>query len=100
MIHCVIKLNYDYRIVPIEHHLKHAIELNREVVLSPRHGRNIDAPLTSIDIALSSSLASVSKESPHSPKERHVGHTLKRIVTRELLNRRNRPPYEEWRLND
>jgi hypothetical protein len=33
---CVIKLISDYRIDPIEHHLKDAINLNREIELSLR----------------------------------------------------------------
>jgi hypothetical protein len=31
-------------------------------------------------------------------KERDVGHKLKRIVTRKLLNRRKRQPTDGWRL--
>jgi len=88
---CIIKSNSDYRIDPIEHHLKDAIELNREIELSPRCGRNIDTSLTSIDLALSPNLGVVSKEIPHPFKERNVGQKFKRIVTRKLLNRRKRP---------
>jgi hypothetical protein len=97
---CVIKSNSDYRIVPIEHNLKDVILLNRENELSLRCGRNIDASLPSIEIALSPNLEVVSKESPHPLKERDVGHKLKRIVTRNLLNRRKRPITDEWRLSD
>jgi hypothetical protein len=93
-------LNYDCRIDPIEHHLKDAIELNREIEWSPRCGYNIDKSLTSIDIALSPNLGVVSKESAHPLKERDVGHKLKRIVTRKLLNRRKRPPIDGCRLNN
>jgi hypothetical protein len=56
--------------------------------------------LTRVDIALSPNLGVVSKESPHPLKERNVGHKLKRIVTRKLLNRRKRPSSDGWRLND
>ena len=63
---CVMKSNTDYRIDPIEHHLKYAINLNWEIELSPWCGRNIDTSLTSIDIASSPNLGNVSKESQHS----------------------------------
>ena len=63
-------------------------------------GRNIDALLTSIDIASSPNLGVVSKESPHPLKERDVEHKLKRTVTRKLLNRRKRPTTDGWRLSD
>ena len=95
-----IKTNSDYRIDSIEHHLKDAINLNREIELSLRCGRNIDTSQTSIDIALSPNLGDVSKEIPHPLKERDVGHKLKRNVTRKLLNRRKRPTTHGWRLND
>ena len=85
---CVIKLNSDYRIDSIEHHLKDAIDLNRKNELSLRCGRNIDASLTSTDIALTPNLGVVSKENPHLLKETDVRHKLKRIVTRKLFNRR------------
>jgi hypothetical protein len=39
---CVIKPNSDYRINPIEHYVKYAINLNRENEVSLRCGRNID----------------------------------------------------------
>ena len=68
---CVIESNYDYRIDPIEHYL------NRESELSLSCGRNIDKSLTSTDIALSSNLGVVNKESSHHLKERDVGHKLK-----------------------
>ena len=97
---CVIKSNFDCRIDPIEHHLKDAINLNREIELFLRCGRNIDTPLTSIDISFSPNLVVVSKESPHPLKERNVGHKLKRIVTRKLSIRRKRPTTGGWRLND
>ena len=42
----------------------------------------------------------VSKENPHPLKERDVGHKLKQIVTRKLLNRRKRPTADGWRLSD
>jgi hypothetical protein len=74
---CVIKSNSDYRIDPIEYHLKDAIVLNREDELFLRCGRNIDASLTSIDIALSPNLGFVSKEHPHPLKESDAGHTFK-----------------------
>ena len=32
--------------------------------------------------------------------ERDVGHKLKRVVARKLLNRRNRPTNDGWRLSD
>jgi len=51
------------------HHLKDAIMLNRENELSLRCGRNIDASLTSSDIALSPKLGVVSKENPHPLKD-------------------------------
>jgi hypothetical protein len=63
-------------------------------------GRNIDASLSSIDITLSPNLGVVTKESPHSLKERDVRHKLKRIGTRKLLNRRKRPTTDGWRLSD
>jgi len=97
---CVIKSNSDYRIDPIEHHLKDAIKLNREIELSLRCGRNISTSLTSIDIARSPNLGVVSKDNPHPLKERDVGHKLKRIVTIKLSNRRKRPTTYGWRLDD
>jgi hypothetical protein len=97
---CVVISNSDYRNDPIEHHLKDAIILNRENELSLRCGRNIDASLTSIDIALSPTSGVVSKENPHSLKERDVGYKLKRIVTRKLSNRRKRSTTDEWRFSD
>ena len=97
---CVIKSNSDYRIDPIEHLLKDAIELNRKIKLYPRCGRNIDTSLTSIDIASSPNLGVAGKESPHPLKERDVGQKMKRIDTRKLPNRRKRPPTDAWRLND
>ena len=97
---CVIKSNYDYLIDPIEHHLKDAIILNWENDLSLRCCRDIDASLTGIDKALSPNLGVVSKENPHPLKEKDVGHKLKRIVTRKLLNRRKRPTTDGWRLID
>ena len=96
----VIKSNSDYRIDPIEHHLKGAIVLNMGNELSLRCGRNIDASLTSIDTVLSPNLGAISKENPHPLKERNVGHKLKRIVARKLLNRRKRPTTDGWRLSD
>jgi len=45
-------------------------------------------------------LGFVSKEYPHSFKERDVGHKLKRIVIRKLLNRRKRPTIDGWILSD
>jgi hypothetical protein len=80
--------------------LKDAIILNRENEFSLRCGRNIDASLTSIDIALSPNLGAIIKENPHPLKERDVGHKLKRIVTRKLSNRRKRPTTDGWRLSD
>jgi len=97
---CVIKSNSDYRINPIEHHLKDAIRLDRENESSLRCGRNIDASLTSIDISLSLNLGDVSKESPHPLKKRDVWHKLERNVTRKLLNGRKRPTTNGWRLSD
>jgi hypothetical protein len=96
---CVIKSNSDDRIDSIEHHLEDAIVLNRENELSLRCGRNIDVSLTSIDRALSPNLGVVSKENPHSlNKETYVGHKLKRIVARKLLNRRKRSATDGWIL--
>ena len=97
---CVIKSNSDYRNCPNDYHLKDRIELNREIEFSLRRGRNIDTPLTIIDITLIPNFGVVSKESPHPLKEIDVGHKLKRIVTRKLLNRRKRHSTDEWRLND
>ena len=71
---CVIKSNSDYRIDPIEHHLKNTLILNRENELFLRCDRNIDASQTSIDITGSPNLGVISKESPHPLKERDVGH--------------------------
>ena len=71
--------------------MKYAIDLSRENELSLKCGRNSDASLTSIDIALSPNLGVVSKKNPHPLKERYVGHKLKQIVTRIFLNRRKRP---------
>ena len=68
--------------------------------LSLRCCRNIDASLTSIDIALSPNSGAFSKESPHPLKEKDVEHELKRIVTRKLLNHRKRTTIDERRLND
>ena len=62
--------------------MKDAYNLNREIELYLRCGRNINTSLTSIDIALSPNLEDVSKESPHPLKERDIGHNLKRIITR------------------
>ena len=80
--------------------MEDAIVLNRENKLSLRCGRNIDASLTSIDRALSPNLGAVSKENPHPSKETGVGHKLKRIITRKLLNRRKRQTIDGWRLSD
>ena len=33
-------------------------------------------------------------------KETDIGHKLKRIITRNLLNRRKRPTTDGWRLSD
>jgi hypothetical protein len=49
---------------------------------------------------VSPNLGVVSKENPHPLKETDVGHKLKRIVTRKLLNGRNRPTSDGWRLSD
>jgi hypothetical protein len=49
---------------------------------------------------LSPNLGDVSKESPHPLKERDVGHELKRIVVKKLLNRRKRQTTNGWRLSD
>ena len=97
---CVIKSNYDYRIGPIEHHCKDAMELNQEIKLSLRCDRNIDTSLTGIDIALSPNLGDVNKESPYPLIEKDVEQKMKRIVTRKLFNHRKRPPTDGWRLND
>ena len=97
---CVIKSKSDYRINSIGHHLEDANFLNRENELSLRCCRNIDASLTSIDRASSPNLGAVSKENPHPLKDTDVGHKLKRIITRKLLNRRKRPTTDEWRLSD
>jgi hypothetical protein len=71
----------DYRIDPIEHHLKDAINLNRGNELSLRCGRNIDASLTSFDIALSPNfLGVVSKLSSHPLKGENVGHKLQELL--------------------
>ena len=80
---CVIKSNSDYRIDPIEHHLKDAIESNREIELSLRCARNIDISPTSIDIALSPNLEVVSKKTPNPLKERNARQKMERIVTRK-----------------
>jgi len=97
----VIKSNYDYRIDPIEHHLKDAINLNLENELSLiRCGRNIDTSPIIIDIALSPNLGAVSNECPHPLKERDAWHKLKRTITRKLLNRRKRLTTDGWRLSD
>ena len=63
----------DYRINPIEHHLKDAIELNQDIESSLRFSRKFDTSLTIIDIALSHDLGVVNKESSHLLKERDVG---------------------------
>jgi len=68
--------------------------------LSLRCGRNIDyASLTSIHRALSPNLEDISKESPHPLKAKYVGHKLKRIVTRKLLNLKKRPSTNGWILS-
>jgi len=59
---CVIKSNSNYRINPIEHHLKITIHLIREIELFLRCGRNIATSLTSIDIALSPNFGDVAKK--------------------------------------
>jgi hypothetical protein len=97
---CAIKTNSDYQIDSIEYHLEDSIVLNRENELSLKCGRNIDALLTSIYRALSPSLGAVSKENSLPLKETNVGHKLKRIITRKLLNRRKRPTTDRWRLSD
>ena len=61
--------------------MKDSIILNRENELSLMCGRNIDASLTSIDMALSPKLGDVGKERPHPLKEKDVGHELKQIFT-------------------
>ena len=97
---CVVKSNSDNRIDSIEIHFErcNCFELGNE--LSLRCGRLIDASLTNVDRALSPSLGNVSKENPHPLKETDVGHKLKRIITRKLLNRRKRPTTNGWRLSD
>jgi len=80
--------------------LEDAIDLNRENELSLRCGCNIDASLTSIDRTLSPNLGAVSKEKPHPLNKTDVGHKLKRIITRKLLDRRKRPTTNGWRLSD
>jgi hypothetical protein len=49
---------------------------------------------------LSPNLGAISKQNSHLLKETDVGHKLKRIVTRNLLNRRKRPATDGWRLSD
>ncbi len=65
-------MDSDYQIASTKHQLIDAIDLNREVELSPKCGRNIDASLTSIDIALSPNLGVVSKESSHPLRKKDV----------------------------
>ena len=92
-------MNHDYQIVSNKHHLKDAIELNREVELSPKYDLNIVTSLTSIE-ALSPNLGAVSEGSSHPLRNKDVRNKLKRQLTRKLDNRRKRPPTDGWRLND
>jgi hypothetical protein len=92
-------LNHNYQDVSNKHHLKNAIELNREVEISPKCDLNIVTSLTSIE-ALSPDLGAVSEGSSHPLKNQDVGTKLKRQLTRKLNNRRKRPPTDGWRLND
>jgi len=90
---CVIKLNSDYPIDSIEHHLKDAFESNKNIDCT------IDTSLTSIE-ALTPNLGTIDKEVSISLNKRYIERRLKRMMKRKLLNRSKRPPTECWRLND
>ena len=90
---CIIKLNSDYPIDSIEHHLKYAFEFNNNI------GCNIDTSLTSIESS-TPNLGIVSKEVSIPLNKRGIEPRLKRMVKRKLLNRSKRPPIDGWRLND
>jgi len=90
---CLIKLNSDYPIDFIGHHLKDVVELNMSI------GCNIDTSLT-ITEALTPNLGNVSKGVSIPLSKRDMEHRLKRMVKRKLLNRNKRPPTYGWRLND
>ena len=77
---CAIKLNSDYPIGSIEHHLKDAFELNRNIDC------NIDTSLASIE-ELTPNLGTVSKEVSIPLNERDVEPRLKRMVKYKLLDR-------------
>jgi hypothetical protein len=49
---------------------------------------------------LSPNLGNVSKKNPHPLKQTDVGHKLKRIVKRKLMNRRKIPTTDGWGLSD
>ena len=90
---CVIKLNSDYPIDSIEHHLKDAFEPKKNI------GCKIEASLTNIE-ALTPNLGTFSKEVSIPLNKRAIEPRLKRIVKRKLLNRSKRPPSDGWRRND
>jgi len=82
---CVIKLNSDYPIDKIEHHLKDAFELNKKI------GRNIDTSLTNIE-TWTPNLGSVSKEVSIPLNKRDMEPILKQMAKRKLFYRSKRPP--------
>jgi hypothetical protein len=86
-------LNSVFPIDSIEHHLKDASELNKNISC------NIDTLLTSIE-ALTLNLGIVRKEVSISLNKRDIEPRLKRMVKRKLFNRSKRPPTYGWRLID
>ena len=87
------KLNSDYLIDSIEHHLKDAFELNKNI------GCNIDTSRTSIE-ALTSNLGIVSKDVSIPLNKRDIEPRLNRIVKSRLSIRSKRPPSDGLILKD
>jgi len=91
--YCVIKLNSDYPVESIKHHLKNAFELNKNI------GCSIDTSLTSIAI-FDPSFRTVSKEASIPSIKRDVEPRSKQMVKLKLLNHSKRPPTDGWKIND
>jgi hypothetical protein len=91
-------LKNEYAIDLIEHHLKDALHIRREIASTPPVGRAIERTLeTSIDTTLSPELRT-------SEKVLHFGGNVesrvKRIEKRKLASRSTRPSTDGWTLND
>jgi hypothetical protein len=78
-------LDSNYPIDSIEHHLKYATTLNKNI------GCDIDTSLASIE-ALTPNLGSVSKEVSIPLNKMDIEPRLKRMVKCKLLTRSKRPP--------